>query len=123
MRDVTTILAQATNTYADVLLALNDAGLPTVVTQTGGLCGALEITLETGQHLLITDAHDTLPWDRSEHAGWGVGLYPRDDEYTGGHLACADTEASDVLTLLGLVRQVLTAGARGARSAGEDVGC
>lgn len=59
MRDVATVLSQATTTYADVLAALADAGLPTVVTQTGGLCGALEVTLETGQHLLITAANDT----------------------------------------------------------------
>lgn len=112
MRDVATVLAQATTTYADVLAALADAGLPTVVTQTGGLCGALEITLETGQHLLITAAHDTLPWDRADQVGWGVGLYPREDEYSGEHLAYDDTDTTDIAALLDLVHRVLRTGTR-----------
>lgn len=52
--------------YADVIAVLNGAGLPTVFTQTGGMCAALEVTLEAGQHLLITDAEDSLSWDRDE---------------------------------------------------------
>ncbi len=31
--------------YADVIAALTGAGLPTVFTQTGGMCAALEVTL------------------------------------------------------------------------------
>lgn len=45
--------------YVDVIEALNTAGLPTVFTQSGGMCAALAVQLETGRHLLITDAEDT----------------------------------------------------------------
>ncbi len=37
--------------YADVIAALEAAGLPPVFTQTGGMCAALEVTLEAGQRL------------------------------------------------------------------------
>ena len=73
-------MAHGAAQYADVIAALDEAGLPTVFTQTGGMCAALEITLETGGHVLITDTEDTLAWDRGQHAGWGFGLYPRDDD-------------------------------------------
>lgn len=44
---------------------------------------ALEVQLETGRTLLITDANDSLSWDRREQEGWSVGLYrPADDEDT-----------------------------------------
>jgi hypothetical protein len=97
--------------YADVLDALDKAGLTAVFTQTGGMCAALEITLDNGAHLLVTDAEDTLAWDRAQHAGWGVGLYPRDDEaYDEGHLAYGSTSRSDTAALLEVVREVLHSG-------------
>jgi len=93
--------------YADVIAALNDAGLPTVFTQTGGMCAALEVTLEGGQHLLITDAEDSLSWERGEQRGWGVGRYITDSEYDDGPLAFGDTEDRSIEALLVLVRGVL----------------
>ena len=93
--------------YADVLTALNNAGLPAVFTQTGGMCAVLEITLDNGAHLLVTDAEDTLSWNRESHAGWGVGLYPRDDEHDSGHLAYGNTPDSDTPALLNLVHDIL----------------
>ena len=71
-------------TYQDVLDRLAAAGLPAAFTQTGGMCAALEVQLETGHTLLITDADDTLAWDRREHEGWRVGLFPPGDEYARG---------------------------------------
>ncbi len=62
--------------YVDVIDALNDAGLPATFTQTGGMNAALEVTLETGQYLLITDAGDSLSWNREQQNGWGVGVDP-----------------------------------------------
>jgi len=67
--------------YADIIATLNGAGLPTVFTQTGGMCAALEVTLDNGQHLLITDAEDSLSRERAEQRGWGVGRYVTDSEY------------------------------------------
>jgi hypothetical protein len=62
--------------YTDVLAALNAAGYPATFTQTGGMCAAIEIQLESGHTILVTDAEDTLAWQRIDHHGWGVGLYP-----------------------------------------------
>ena len=62
-------MAVGTARYADIIAALEAAGLPTAFTQTGGMCAALEVTLEAGQHLLITDAEDSLSWDRGEQRG------------------------------------------------------
>lgn len=53
------------------------------VTQTGGMCLAIEIELPYGfdresgtdYTLLVTDMHDSLPWDRDDHVGWCVGAY------------------------------------------------
>jgi len=48
-----------------------------VFTQTGGMCAALEGTLEAGQHLLITDAEDSLSWIvTSNAAGASTGTSP-----------------------------------------------
>jgi len=93
--------------YADVIATLNDLGLPTIFTQTGGMCAALEVTLEGGQHLLITDAEDSLSWEREEQRGWAVGRYVTDSEYDDGPLAFGDTEDRSVEALLVLVREVL----------------
>jgi len=93
--------------YADIIATLNGAGLPTVFTQTGGMCAALEVTLDNGQHLLITDAEDSLSWERAEQRGWGVGRYVTDSEYDDGPLAFGDSEDTGSNTLLRLVREVL----------------
>ena len=71
------------------------------------MCAALEVTLEAGQHLLITDAEDSLSWNREDQRGWGVGLYVADSEYDDGPLAFADTEDCSVAALLAVVQQVL----------------
>ena len=68
--DMNEAMAIGAARYADIITTLNGAGLPTVFTQTGGMCAALEVTLEAGQHLLITDAEDSLSWDRDEQRGW-----------------------------------------------------
>ncbi len=100
-------MAVGTARYADIIAALEAAGLPTVFTQTGGMCAALEVTLEAGQHLLITDAEDSLSWERGEQRGWGVGRYVTDSEYDDGPLVFCDSPNTDTDTLLRLVRAVL----------------
>ena len=99
-------MAWGAGQYADVLAALEDKGLPATFTQTGGMCAAIEVQLETGRRLLITDAEDTLSWARVEHEGWGVGLYPAGDDYD-GPLAFDQTERSDVAALLDLIGPII----------------
>lgn len=92
--------------YRDVLDALCRAGLPAVFTQTGGMCAALEVQLETGRALLITANGDSLPWCRAELEGWGVGLYgsgPDDDL----PLAFSATGTPDLAALLAAVGDVV----------------
>ncbi len=43
---MTNLRPWGTARYADVIDALNGMGLPTVFTQTGGMCAALEVSLE-----------------------------------------------------------------------------
>ena len=100
-------MAVGTARYADIIATLNSAGLPTVFTQTGGMCAALEVTLENGQHLLITDAGDSLSWERGEQRGWGVGRYVTDSEYDDGPLAFAESADRSIEALFVLVREVL----------------
>jgi len=100
-------MAVGATRYGDVIATLNDAGLPTVFTQTGGMCAALEVTLEGGQHLLITDAEDSLSWEREEQRGWAVGRYVANSEYDDGPLAFAANEDCGTATLLALVGEVL----------------
>lgn len=92
--------------YADVLAALNDAGLPAVFTQTGGMCAAIEVQLETGWTLLVTDAEDTLAWARPEHEGWGVGMYDANEDRDEA-IAFGQVNDGDIPSLLRLVRSVM----------------
>lgn len=96
--------------YRDVLDQLSAAGFGATFTQTGGMNAALEVLLDGGHTLLITDAEDSLSWDRDGHQGWGVGLYPPDQANTdGGCLAFDSTEDGSPEALLPLLRQVLSA--------------
>lgn len=94
--------------YAHELSLLVSSGLPTIFTQTGGMCPALEVKLETGQTLLITDFAEPLPWDRQEQRGWRVGLYPPPDVDDQEPLRDAGVEDTSAAALLALVRQVLS---------------
>lgn len=109
MRDIQAAMDLGTERYRDVIDALNAQGLPTTFTQTGGMNAALEVLLETGQYLLVTDAGDSLSWDRDAQHGWGVGLYRGGSEGDGGPQRFADDEESTSLeALVGLVRTVLS---------------
>jgi hypothetical protein len=114
MRDIQAAMDLGTERYQDAIDALNAQGLPTFFTQTGGMCAALEVTLETGRYLLITDAGDSLSWDRAEQNGWGVGVYRPDSEGDDGPERFAEDEESTSLeALLCLVREVLSPAGRG----------
>ena len=94
--------------YQDVLDVLKNAGLAATFTQTGGMNAALEVQLDGGHTLLITDAEDSLSWDRREHRGWGVGLYPPDQANNDGDCLTFDsTDDGSPQALLALVHAVL----------------
>lgn len=92
--------------YKDILDHLREVGLPAVFTQTGGICAAIQVQLETGRELLITDAEDSLSWVRAEQRGWGVGLYAS-DEHSDGALRSEWSDDRSTDSLLGLIRVVL----------------
>jgi len=75
MLDYDAAMATGQAAYQDALDVLKAEGLPGTFTQTGGMCAALEVALEAGCSLLLTEADGPLAWDRAEHSGWGVGLY------------------------------------------------
>ena len=99
-------MAWGARQYADVLDTLSEHGLPAEFTQTGGMCAALEVHLENGHILLITDADDYLSWVRADHDGWAVGLYEAGDR-NDGPIAFGQVDRSDTAALVGLVRDVM----------------
>ncbi len=114
--DATMSIGQAQ--YQDVLDRLAAAGFGATFTQTGGMNAALEVLLDGGHTLLITDAEDSLSWERAEHQGWGVGLYPPDQANTDGEcLAFDSTDDGAPEALSELVWRVLRAFTRNAEQA------
>lgn len=93
-------------------------GVSAGMINTGGGCGAISVTLETGHELLITSGDvffagggDVQPW--SDH--WTVGVYPPGSEYDGEALRMEFGPEGDSSTgaLLDTLRRVLsTAGPR-----------
>lgn len=79
--------------YTDALDELSRFG-PAVFTQTGGMCAALELTLERG-YLLVTDVDDSLPWSRAWTQGWGVGFYRSEDTSEGPERVCEQRRRVD----------------------------
>lgn len=108
MLDYKTTMKIGQDRYQDVLDLLRAGGLPGTFTQTGGMCAALEVVLDSGHALLVTDEDYTLSWDRAEHRGWGVGLYPPDYANNDGEcLAYESTADGSADALLPLIEQVL----------------
>lgn len=105
--------------YQDVIDALTAAGYPATFTQTGGMNAALEVLLEGGWALLITDAEDSLSWERTTQRGWGVGLFAPDEQYMVAPQAFGETPETDTETLLSLVPEVLREGVAGTTTGGR----
>lgn len=99
-------MAWGADQYRDVLDRLEMEGLPATFTETGGMCAAIEVQLETGHTLLITDAEDSLAWVRGEHEGWGVGLYEAGEHFDGA-VAWGQVSDAGVPALLDLVGDVM----------------
>jgi hypothetical protein len=93
--------------YADVIELLTGNGLPTSFTQTGGMNAALEVRLDGGYSVLVTEADDSLAWSRAEHRDWGAGLYPPENQYDGDCMAAEVSEDGSPDALLVLVRELL----------------
>lgn len=111
MIDYDATLQLGAQRYRDVLDLLAASGLTASFTQTGGMNAALEVLLDGGHTLLITDAEDSLAWDREEHHGWGVGLYPPDQANTDGECLAFDSTDDGAPQAL----PALVPGAAGAR--------
>jgi hypothetical protein len=93
--------------YQDVLDALAGDGLPAEFTQTGGMNAALQVSLEGGWSLLVTDAEDSLSWARAEQQGWGVGLYAPEHAFDGECRAWSSTPDGSLTALRACVEEVL----------------
>jgi hypothetical protein len=76
-------MARAAETWKPEVEALRSAlgkDYGVSITQTGGMCLAIEIEVPWGYDresgveytLLVTDMHDSLPWDRVDHEGWAI---------------------------------------------------
>ena len=88
-------------------------GLPAYFTQTGGMCAAIEVTLEPNHYLLVTDADDSLAWTWAEHKGWMVGIYRSPSEGEADYdyqepLRLEVIEDGSPEALPGLIREVLS---------------
>jgi hypothetical protein len=73
-------MVHAAELYADVLAELGAVGYDAAIIQTGGMCLAIEISLEDGRTILVTDKDEILPWEREWHQGWGIGVYAASDD-------------------------------------------
>lgn len=101
LSDYACALARAATTYGDVLDELAAAGLSPGMTQTGGMCLAIELR-EPRQMTLVTDVNGPLPWNRSELAGWCACTYGPDAEGEPVVVQTTSTTAAgDLLRLLG----------------------
>src|SRR4051794_18673327 len=93
--------------YADVIEDLTKSGLPTEFTQTGGMNAGLEVRLDGGYSILVTEADDSLAWSREEHRDWGAALFPPAEQYDGECLAADVTEDGSVPALRALIQRLL----------------
>jgi hypothetical protein len=89
-------------TYRDVIEAVRTVLPGAFMTQTGGMNAAIEAPIEGGW-VWITDAYESLSWDRETREGWGVNLYigdyDADPNYVRGDLTMDDS-TDGLLTLL-----------------------
>lgn len=109
-------MAWGAREWSDVTERIRREGLGQAeFTQTGGMCAAIVVGLEDGYYLLLTDAEDTLSWERDAHDGWYVGLYPPETEDCSEPIAYVEHPDGDTDTLIRLIRDVLREGASAQR--------
>src|SRR5690348_4545725 len=100
-------MAAGVATYRDVVAKLTDHGYIAQFTQTGGMSAAIEVRLESGWTVLVTDEDDPLSWHRSLHQGWGVGIYRTVDDYDSGPRIFLSTADSSTAALVALLERLL----------------
>lgn len=98
-------MASASSTYEDVIGAVDHVLPGAFLTQLGGMCLAIETPVEGGW-VWVTDRDDNLPWTRSNHVGWCVGLYAGTDEGQ-DPLRLDQTDDSSLGGLLALLDRVV----------------
>lgn len=77
----TAAMTHAAEIWLDIIDGIRAAGFKDAdITQTGGMCLAIEVPLSASRYALVTDFEDILPWERSEHRGFSVGIYSTDDD-------------------------------------------
>lgn len=69
-------MSAAEDAYMDVIQALWGVGIPAAITQTGGMCLAIQVLREDG-YILLTNLDDVLTWDRAPEDGWTLGFYKK----------------------------------------------
>ncbi|HVL38514.1 MAG TPA: hypothetical protein VM328_03890 [Fimbriimonadaceae bacterium] len=77
MNNYEAAMQHAADIYADGIAALRAKDIAASVTQTGGMCLAIEGAVPNGRgYWLLTGSEGPLPWDReADLTGWGLGIY------------------------------------------------
>lgn len=94
-------MAEAERIYRDVLDRLSDCGA--FITQTGGMCLAIEIPGPKGTHFLLTDQEDSLSWERDPDQGWALGFYDAEESSEtlwGDAITCGYKTANTALAMV-----------------------
>lgn len=96
-------MARAADIYRDVTDAIRQLEVPAKVTQTGGMCLAIQWDTTDGGYWLLTDIEGPLPWDRRQVTGWALGRYDEEGEV----YATVDTEDATVTGAIELILSTL----------------
>lgn len=89
-------MRRAEETYEDVLAALRAAEVPAFMTQTGGMCLAIEFkALDGDGWWWLCDKEDSLSWERDESQGWGLGRYAEEGDGTEAWIVTCDRKTVD----------------------------
>lgn len=83
-------LDEAAKRYADVFAILKGAGFEASMTQTGGMCLAIEIKFDDNHYMWLTDSEDALSFDRNVSDGWALGCYSNDGDSDGMPIEIAE---------------------------------
>ena len=90
--------------YSDILAGLTAAGYNAEFTQTGGMCFAIQVHLNSASYALITDKEEILAPTRDGHRGWSIGIYDMQD--TSDPIRFESTDDGTLSGLLALASNV-----------------
>ncbi len=100
-------MALGRSQYADIIDDLHQMGLPAEFMQTGGMNAALEVRLEGGYSILVTESDDSLAWSRDDHRDWGAALFPPRQQYDGDCLVADTSNDGSTAALLALLDRLM----------------